>query len=320
MHDEPYQDQQNQPNEPILSKRVIDRIRHPQEKSTYILAVFINIIAVLTVIAMLMGEYSTYRNMLSETAEEQGSAIEVVDILEVQNEFDKILRSPENEWKVEIYTTAGILIFLTVLLLEYLYAQTRSQAVKVTPNQFGEIYYMAEKYARIMQLDSLPEIYLVQENGILNAFSSNIIKKKYIQINMDLLEIAYREHKDMSSIGFVLAHEMAHIRINHVSVWNRYTIMLSQIIPIIGPALSRAREYSCDRLAQAVSECNGVDAIMALTMGKHLYKKTNVAEYMETGREIGGFWVWAVNMASSHPILPKRISALSNPQIPGKLF
>lgn len=84
--------------------------------------------------------------------------------------------------------------------------------------------------------------------------------------------------------------------------------------------LSRVREYSCDRLAQIVSGNDGVEAMMALTMGKHLYKKTDVVNYLETSKTVKGFWIWIVNLSSSHPILPKRIRALVNPTVHGKLF
>jgi len=38
-----------------------------------------------------------------------------------------------------------------------------------------------------------------------------------------------------------------------------------------------------------------------------------VDDYLETSKNAKGFWVWVVNLSSSHPILPKRIRALEKP-------
>lgn len=303
-----------------LGKRDVKNIRHPREMRAYVIAIITNIIAIMIVLAWIMQQVNMFYDRLEVIAQEKGVSVVELTPQEIGDEIGKMWNDPENAATIQMCSTAVVMFLFIVFALEYFYAQTRSRAIKVTPHQFREIYDMSVRYAQILGLKKLPEIYLVQENGILNAFASNIIRRKYIQINIDLLEIAYREHEDLNAIGFVLAHEMAHIKLHHVSIWNRYTIMLSQLLPIIGPALSRSREYSCDRLAQVVSRSSGVDAIMALAMGKHLYKRTDVNDYVHSSYAARGLWVWIVNISSSHPLLPRRIRALLNPAIPGKIF
>lgn len=308
------------PQEKAFTKKEINSIRHPRERRIYTLAVLINIAATVVVASWFIGECNTFYQQLSVIAQESGTSVEEMDSVEVGMLIEEAWYNPKNQQKIKIYMTAAFLILFTVAALEFLYAQLKARAVKVTPKQFGEIHEMAVRYAAAMGLKKTPEVYLIQENGALNAFASNVIRKRFIIINIDLLEIAYRQYNDLSSIGFVLAHEMAHIRLKHVSVCNRYSVIFSQILPIIGPALSRVREYSCDRLAQAASGDNGIKALMALTMGKHLYKNTDVEDYLESSKNARGFWIWIVNLCSSHPILPKRIRALSEPAIHGKIF
>ncbi|OQB14386.1 MAG: heat shock protein HtpX [Firmicutes bacterium ADurb.Bin193] len=303
-----------------LTQKDINFIRHPKERRVYIIAVIINIIAIIVVASWFIGEINSFYQQLTVIAEQREITVDEIEQSEVRSLFEEIWYEPKNQQKIKIYITVITLILFTVAALEYYYAHLKARAVKVTPNQFSEIYDLGVKYAKILGLKKVPEIYLIQENGVLNAFASNVIRKKFIIINIDLLEIAYRQYNDLSSIGFVLAHEMSHIRLRHVSIWIRYTVILSQVLPIIGHVLSRVREYSCDRLAQAVSQDNGIEALMALTMGKHLYKNTNLEDYLESSNNAKGFWIWVVNLLSTHPILPKRIRALKNPWIPGKLF
>lgn len=306
--------------EPVFTRRAINRIRHPSERRIYWIAVFVNLLAVLLLFAWLASEVASVSQQLEAIAQEQGVRVEDLAPSDLSGLIEELWYAEENQSKVQLLLTIFILVFFTVLILQYAYAGVKARAVQVTPHQFGELHAMAVQYAHRLGLKKVPEIYLVQENGILNAFTSNIIRKKYIQINADLLEIAYRQYHDVSSIGFVLAHEMAHIKLRHVSIWIRYTTMLSQLLPIIGPVLSRVREYSCDRLAQAVSQNDGIGAMMALTMGKHLYKNANVSDYLESSKSARGFWIWVVNLNASHPILPKRLRALADPARPGRLF
>ena len=51
-------------------------------------------------------------------------------------------------------------------------------------------------------------------------------------------------------------HELGHIRLHQVALWYQLVLCYSQLIPILGPTLSRLREYSCDRNG-AVVEPNG---------------------------------------------------------------
>ena len=303
-----------------FTKRKIGETRHPKELRIYALAVVANIITVIVVISWFVGEVNSISQQLSVIAEERGVAIEEVVATDLGGIVEEIYYNPKNQERIQLYLLVITLFLFIMLILELYYAEVRSRAIKVTSRQFSEIYDMAVKYAAMLGLKKIPEIYLVQENGVLNAYASNVLRKRYIIINADLLEIAYRQYNDFSSIGFVLAHEMAHIKLKHVSIWNRYTVMLTQILPIIGPALSRVREYSCDRLAQVVSENDGMEAMMALSIGKHLYKKTDITDYIDSTNRTAGFWMWVVNLSSSHPVLPKRMRALKVPTIPGKIF
>ena len=93
-----------------------------------------------------------------------------------------------------------------------------------------------------------------------------------------------------------------------------YSIMLSQVIPILGSTASRTREYSCDRLAQLLSGSDGIDAMMSLTAGIHLYKQVDKQDYIDNAKTVKGLFVFCYNLVCSHPIMSKRVLALVDPR------
>lgn len=67
---------------------------------------------------------------------------------------------------------------------------------------------------------------------------------------------------------FILGHEVTHIRLHHVALWYQLVLCYSQLIPVLGPTLSRLREYSCDRNGAAL-EPKGELGLILLTAGRY---------------------------------------------------
>lgn len=169
-------------------------------------------------------------------------------------------------------------------------------------------------------MEQVPKAYVMQSNGVLNAFSSFIYKKQYIEINAEIFEVAYREHHDMKALGFVIAHEMAHIYYGHATLHYNLPIWFSTHIPVIGAIASRTREYSADRLAQRIAETDGVEAMFMLAVDRHLYKMVDREDYLREAAEQKGFFVWLVNLMADHPVLCKRVRALDAWEGSGELY
>jgi hypothetical protein len=64
-------------------------------------------------------------------------------------------------------------------------------------------------------------------------------------VSNELFANLYNRNRD--GLRFILGHELGHIRLHHVSLWYQLAVAYPQRIPLLGPALSRLREYSCDR-------------------------------------------------------------------------
>lgn len=295
----------------VLSNRDIDNLRHKAEIPFFRIQQVVNILFIISVIAVFIFTFSDSMSKLQDVFSES------MQNTSTSLNYDYADKIPAS---IQLFATLLIIVPYILFVLAYFYGQVRSRAVKITPRQFPEIYDLIIKYSYRLNLKEIPEAYIVQENGILNAFSSFVIRKKYIQINADLFEVAYREYHDIDSIGFVLAHEMAHIKLKHASLPYQLWILWASVIPFLSQTSSRTREYSCDRLAQIVSGSDGIQAMMALTVGKHLYKRIDVQDYIDNSIHVNGFFVGLYNLLSTHPILPKRIKALVIRNKSGDLF
>lgn len=311
-----------------LDKRLIKACRHKSEMRWYRGMVIINLLIVIGVITVFICSIQSNKSyvdayisksieVFNEQIEEENGE-ETTTYKQAEEELEDMVEDfPLN---IQFFMEIIILIAFIPLLVCWLYAQYRSMSIKITKVNYPEIYEIVEEYAQKLQMKKIPEVYMVQGNGIINALSSFIPGKQYIEIMADLLEVAYREHHDMATIRFIIAHEMAHIYYKHSTLHNCYSILFSSVIPILSPTLSRAREYSCDRLAQVLSGSDGVDAMFMLIAGIHLYKQIDRDDYLEHSKNIKGFFVFCYNLICDHPIMNKRIAALMMKKGSGKLY
>ena len=215
-------------------------------------------------------------------------------------------------------------LFATFLIGVYqLYANQLAYSVRVSETNFPEIYAKVREYSWLLGWKKEPEVYVQQMNGEVNAFTSWVPGKVFLQLNAEIVDLAYMENKDFDTIFFVMAHEFGHAYLHHVQLYYSIWPALVAFIPVIGPMilsnlLSRAREYSADRVAQALT--GGVrqeETMMLLSVGRHAYKYMNVHEYLRNITSnhniVERFARWCINLTASHPIVPYRVSAILDP-------
>lgn len=186
----------------------------------------------------------------------------------------------------------------------------RINSIKVGPDQLPEIWEITARLSSKIGMLKPPHIYIIQGGGELNAFATRLVSRKLLVIFSDLAD-ALIENKDYKQLGAVIAHELAHHALNHTHFYN-WLLSPTDFIPFLGAALSRAREYSADRIMQQLSEDQPTceRALVKLVSGKNLGNRINLQEYTNQIQSEKGFFVWLAEMLSSHPHLPKRILAL----------
>ena len=209
-----------------------------------------------------------------------------------------------------IYIMAiGLFLFITQGLA---IGHIRQNSVKITENHFGDIYAKIKQYSEILSLETIPDVYLMQSGGVLNAFATRFLFQDVIVIYSDILELAYEQGEN--AVNFIIAHELAHIKRNHLSKM-KY-IACAMIIPFLNSAYSRACETTCDRIAMELTKELPIDGLLVLVAGTKLYKKVDTKLFVTNAEAEKGFWGWFAEICSSHPNLATRIKNLANIDVP----
>jgi len=213
-------------------------------------------------------------------------------------------------WATAVRTAfIGLLLLVPALIVvrETQRASVRGTAVELNPRQYGEIYQTADDFAHRLGLRRRPRIFLANGNGTLNAFAAQATGNDYVVLTNELFTNLRQNNRE--GLRFILGHELGHIRLHHVGLWYQLSIAYSGRIPVLGPTLSRLREYSCDRHGAHLSP-GGAAGLVLLTSGRHTEHTTDVEQLLRQGRALRGFWVWLAQLPRSHPFTVRRLERL----------
>lgn len=255
-------------------------LRHPAEIPFYVFMVILNIVIVLLILRA-----AFVVPFLPERLQDSGVADTIRGAL------------------------IALLLFIPGLIVvrETQRASTRGTAVQLSEHQYPELYRTAEMFASTLGLRRRPDIFLANGNGTLNAFAAQATGHDYVVISNELF--ANLQGGNRPGLQFILGHEMGHIRLHHVSLWYQISLAYSEWIPILGPTLSRLREYSCDRHGAYLSPY-GATGLVLLASGRYTETDVDVAQLLKQGTELGGFWVTLAQLPRSHPFTVRRLERL----------
>jgi Zn-dependent protease with chaperone function len=220
-------------------------------------------------------------------------------------------------WLVLLITIIGIvygaLIGLGVLIAHcLLMAHITGNGVRVGPRQLPDLAARIDAAARKLGLEKAPEAYVVQAGGILNAFATKILSRRFIILYSDLIEACEgsAEAGVPNELDFVIGHELGHVAAGHLAF--RLFLLPAWILPLVGSAYSRACEYTCDRCGHEVVGNLEVSsrALAILAAGPRTARRVNMDVFVEQRGEAGSFWMAVYELNATHPYLPKRVAAL----------
>src|SRR5215467_10286817 len=253
-------------------------LRHPAEIPMFIFMVFLNLV--------ILGF--------------------LIDFLVTANLLPHAMRG--NGWETTVHAVAGAIILVAPALLvvrQVQRASIRGTAVQLSRTQFPDLYASVDAFAAALGVKPTPTVFLSNGNGTLNAFAAQSgWTNNYVALSNELFANLRNDNRE--GTRFILGHEIGHIRLHHVALWYQLVLCYSQLIPILGPTLSRLREYSCDRNGAAV-EPKGELGLFLLTAGRYAADYVQASELVDQGRHLGGFWVGISQLPRSHPWTVRRI-------------
>lgn len=221
---------------------------------------------------------------------------------------------------IQLALLAGIALTGTWLLLAYwifafaiagvahgmLVGYLRGSAVRIDEHQFPNLHERLEAAGKQLGMKRIPEAYILQGDGLLNAFATHFFGRRYVVLYSDIVEPAYEQGSEI--VDFIVAHELAHHRRGHVT--KLLLLWPARLMPLLGKAYSRACEYTCDRIALAAVPQAGARGLALLAAGKRLYVRLDTRSYAEQSHRLGGFWTWAAELLSTHPHLSRRVRSI----------
>ena len=205
-----------------------------------------------------------------------------------------------------LFLAVGIIIYW--LLHTYSLSSIRKNGVRLSEYQFPEFYAKATRLANEMGMDKVPNIYVVQSGGLLNAFATKFGFKNMVVLYSDIFALIEEGAED--EVLFILAHEFAHVKRRHIGY--SWLLMPGLSIPFLSSAYSRACEFTCDRYGAAYTKSyeGAKNALTILAVGPQLYQKVNKEAFVQQINEENGAFSWIDEITSTHPNLPRRIHAI----------
>jgi Zn-dependent protease with chaperone function/Tfp pilus assembly major pilin PilA len=213
-------------------------------------------------------------------------------------------------WLALIVGTVGIaLALLALAAIGYLFthsaliAHVKGNGVELSSEQFPDLHAQFLACCKRLGIADPPEAYILNGNGVLNAFATKFLRDRYIVLTSDIVDAM---QGNAEGLRFYMGHELGHLRMKHISkALLRWPVLW---LPLLGAAYSRARESTCDRhgLACSGSGDSAVQALSVLAAGRARWRTLNVASYVRQTEHSRGFWMSFHELISGYPWLTKR--------------
>ncbi len=180
----------------------------------------------------------------------------------------------------------------------------RATALRVGPRQFPEIHACASEYARRLGLSEPPEVYVL-DASMVNAFALKFKKRSMIVLT-DETVAACLEGRSPGALGFVIAHELAHVALGHTRWWR---LLLRRY-----RKLSRLDECSADNVACELvgSREAALDGVLLLSAGPRLLSFVDRAAALEQAAEVADDRTTArIEHGLTHPLTLRRLDRIA---------
>lgn len=214
-------------------------------------------------------------------------------------------------WGALIIGTFGVvLIYIILIYIFFLFGHSafisnlKGNGVKIGPDQYPDLYNKLTENCKKIDLVTVPDAYILRTD-VFNALATRFLGRNFVVLFSDVVD-AFEDKP--SAIDFYIGHELGHIHRKHL-LWSGFLLPAS-ILPLLGAALRRAEEYTCDRYGATCCE-NEEDikiAISAIATGNTYWKIINIESYLKQITYTGDFWMSFQELTSDYPWLTKRMA------------
>jgi Zn-dependent protease with chaperone function/type II secretory pathway pseudopilin PulG len=217
-------------------------------------------------------------------------------------------------WALLLIGTVGmVLVYALFAFLFYCFAQSalisyiKGNGVRITEEQFPDLKKQIHDCCRKLDVIDEPQAYLLQMGGMLNAFATRFLGRDFLVLYSEVVD-GLADNPD--ALNFYIGHELGHLKRKHLS-WAT-VLMPAAVLPLVGAAYSRAREYTCDRhgLAACDNPVNAEHGLAVLAAGGKRARSMNTQAYIDQSSQTEGFWMSFHELVGDYPWLVKRMAAV----------
>jgi Zn-dependent protease with chaperone function/Tfp pilus assembly major pilin PilA len=217
-------------------------------------------------------------------------------------------------WISLLVATKGLfLIYIALFGLIYLFAQSgfishiKGTGVKVSSVQYPDIFAQLEQSCQKIGLTPVPACYVLRMNTF-NALATRFLGRSFVVLFAEVVD-TLRDHPE--ALAFYLGHELGHLKRKHMQ-WHPF-LMPASLLPLLGAAYHRAREYTCDRHGLACSP--NLEAaqrgLLAIATGRSRLQVTNVLAFAGQTEASSSFWMSFHEIIGDYPWLTKRVAEVT---------
>jgi len=263
----------------------------------------------------------------------EGSQVQISSLPDMVTQKVSSLRHPKEEvyfilgaivggfawlliiWLVILLFWVAIPIALALWILDQSFkAKLLGNSIRVSKEQYPEIYEIVERHCRMVNLKNIPNIFIINSQGAINALAIKFLKDKYIILFSDLVDLMLA-HGSTNELSSIIGHEIGHHCAGHTAWWKQILLKPAMILPFFGAAYSRACELTADRIALYL--CGDKDAthrgLIALACGSRVFgPKTNIEAFKQQEKMLSPVFAFFHDLYSSHPRITKRVLALED--------
>jgi Zn-dependent protease with chaperone function len=198
----------------------------------------------------------------------------------------------------------GVALFIAHLSL---IVHLRGNSIKLGPQQMPGLYKRVVTLSNRIGLKKVPDAYLVQSGGVLNAFATKFGSRNFIALYSDMVRAC---GDNMDALDFIIGHELGHLHRGHLR-W-RPLKAPAMIIPFLGSAYYRSCEYTCDRYGKLScgdhTKC--IDGLCLLAAGPRYAAGINRGQFAAQTKDLNTSLMTFGSWFMSHPTLAQRATAL----------
>lgn len=218
----------------------------------------------------------------------------------------------------------AILLIAAILFVSYflahlsLLAHLRGQGIEVTPHQLPDLHQQLEACCQTLGVEKVPRLFILNGNGVLNAFATWFLGRRVIILNSDIVDAT---EGNAAGSRFYLGHELGHLlRHDHpvlgVLRWPALRL------PLLGAAYARARETTCDLhgLACCPDRESAARSVAVLAAGKRQWAALSMEGARLQAMAGTGFWMSLLELVSGYPWTAKRTVRVldETPELPSR--